>query len=675
MPSYLRHATSCDTHSCPTDEAPLSACPPLLRRGASTPAFVGGSRGGEGEVGEDFQEISLLSYCNAFWSTSRPAYVSFASARRGVLREWEVDWGANGYKVVMDKVAAGGEMLGELAGLFRRRAIIAEQSATELEVLSRSKLASSEVGTTAEATRILLSEFKQSAESQIVLCKRMRGLEDQVEQFVRRRDGGKKKLQGIVEALWKLLGETRLEVKNANFKYKAAWREVESVSRDVAHGKKSTAKLGKAKASLARYEGDYRSAVLALHTATSDWKMQWRRFLDLVEDQEEERLEFVKAIMSEYSDALASQTEDEAESVQRSRIAFEGCDPAQDVGLFSQRFGTGNEIPDSLAFCDLSDPSASGPPGHQAAEYPRTSTRSDRESCPTRLAPPPKKQRRTVSLDTGARAPRSSTARLFQQQQQPKQSLKASSGNLTSSHSFGARRPEPTSLSDSHTFPLPADATTTFFASSAAPLPPSSSATAPAPSFSVIPSVAPGFPETGPTVPLSRPKEFGVATTAVLPVHAAGVAAAAAEAASTATSSCTQHLFSAPSAPRPRVDFTSSSSATRESLQFQLPTIPPHPRPRRPNALAPRITPSRHSAAAGAAKRSGAVLGGAEWEEAEERAAEEDENNPNLAALRMFEADQRRSLLPLAGRTAIEGRYPYAALYGCEGATRVGRAW
>jgi hypothetical protein len=88
----------------------------------------------------------------------------------------------------------------------------------------------------------------------------------------------------------------------------------------------------------------------------SNWNMAWKQFCDLVQDQEEERIEFLKARMWDFTNGVSSLAMNEDESSERTRTALEQCDPKTDIRIFVQQFGTGNCIPGAFShFLPLSD--------------------------------------------------------------------------------------------------------------------------------------------------------------------------------------------------------------------------------------------------------------------------------------------------------------------------------
>ena len=114
-----------------------------------------------------------------------------------------------------------------------------------------------------------------------------------------------------------------------------------------------------------------------------------------MQDQEEERLEFLKSRMWDYANGLSTlaMNEDEVssdhrchpeakqlrcvspQSAERTRTALEQVDPKTDVRIFVQQYGTGNAIPDPIPFVDVA---AKEPPPKQTyklARFSRSSTR------------------------------------------------------------------------------------------------------------------------------------------------------------------------------------------------------------------------------------------------------------------------------------------------------------
>lgn len=99
--------------------------------------------------------------------------------------------------------------------------------------------------------------------------------------------------------------------------------------------------------------------------------------LQLCQDQEEERLEFVKGKLWDWANALSTVAMAEDESAERTRTALEQAEPAIDLKVFVRHSGTGNAIPDPPPFVDYALGGQPPKPTFMTAKFARSSTRSD----------------------------------------------------------------------------------------------------------------------------------------------------------------------------------------------------------------------------------------------------------------------------------------------------------
>ena len=99
--------------------------------------------------------------------------------------------------------------------------------------------------------------------------------------------------------------------------------------------------------------------------------------MQLCQDQEEERLEFIKGKLWDWANALSTVAMAEDESAERTRTALEQAEPAIDLKVFVRHSGTGNAIPDPPAFVDYALGGAPPKPTFRTAKFIRSTTRND----------------------------------------------------------------------------------------------------------------------------------------------------------------------------------------------------------------------------------------------------------------------------------------------------------
>ncbi|GAA5990288.1 hypothetical protein JCM11641_006388 [Rhodosporidiobolus odoratus] len=315
-------------------------------------------------------------FCNAFWVTPQR---SRANGGRSEDDE-ERDWGAEGYARLFDRVRNGTRICEDLRGVLKERASAAEDYAKKLTKLSKHQFGLGESGHMERAIATIKGEMAASAQSHVELAQLMRMQEGQMGEFVGRREAARKNQQSTVEKLWKDINNQRAHVKKSKLKYEQDAQLANSLNaqKHLLQGQaldKATLKLDKVQQTVEQNERDYRHYAGVLKDNTTKWNMQWRSYCDLVQDQEEERLEFLKARMWDTANGVATLALSEDESAERMRTALEQCEPKTDVMIFVQHHGTGNWIPDPIPFHDVKNPGPEPKQQYRPARYQRSSTR------------------------------------------------------------------------------------------------------------------------------------------------------------------------------------------------------------------------------------------------------------------------------------------------------------
>ncbi|GAA5823204.1 hypothetical protein JCM10212_003910 [Sporobolomyces blumeae] len=316
-----------------------------------------------------------FDFCNSFWVTPQ-------RSRRDARDEdsEERDWGKEGYETVLGRVKAASKVLDDLRTVFKERASIEEEYAKRLTKLSKHQFGTGETGHMERAMLTLKGELEQSAKSHHDLATLLRQQDAQVADFVAKRDGARKTQQSAIEKTWKSLLNQREHVLKAKSKYENDAIQINSLHAQASllQGReldKATLKMDKVQQTVIVNERDYRNFVGVLKETTVSWNMAWKTFCDLVQDQEEERLEFIKGRMWDWANAQSTIAMAEDESAERTRTALEQCDPKLDIRIFVQRFATGNSIPDPLPFVDATRATPHPKQSYKTAKFSRSSTR------------------------------------------------------------------------------------------------------------------------------------------------------------------------------------------------------------------------------------------------------------------------------------------------------------
>ncbi|GAA5933744.1 uncharacterized protein JCM15063_001401 [Sporobolomyces koalae] len=318
---------------------------------------------------------SDYDFCNSFWVTPQ-------RSRRDARDQdsEERDWGKEGYDTVLARVKSGTKVLDELRSIFKERASIEEDYSKRLTKLSKSSFGTGETGHMERAIITLKQELDTTAKSHHDLASLLKQQENMVNDFMAKRDGARKTQQGAIEKTWKNMNNQREHVVKAKSKYETDAIQINSLHAQASllQGReldKATLKMDKVQQTVVVNERDYRNFVAVLKETTMNWNMAWKTFCDLVQDQEEERLEFIKGRMWDWANAQSTIAMAEDESAERTRTALEQCEPKLDIRIFVQRYATGNCIPDPLPFVDASKSVSQPKQGYKTAKFARSSTR------------------------------------------------------------------------------------------------------------------------------------------------------------------------------------------------------------------------------------------------------------------------------------------------------------
>ncbi|ORY69424.1 hypothetical protein BCR35DRAFT_354596 [Leucosporidium creatinivorum] len=317
-----------------------------------------------------------FDFCNAYWVTPPNARQRSSSGREGE----EEDWGRGGVETVLGRMRMGSKGLEELRGFYRERAVMEEDYSKKLNKLSRHGFGAGETGHLDRAILQTKGECDAMAKAHTDLANLMRTQETQVNEFLNKREGARKSQQMNIEKKWKELNNCRHHVLKAKDKYEQDAIAINSLhaSASLLQGRdldKATMKLDKAQQTVVVNERDYKQYTSVLKESTATWNMAWKAFCDLCQDQEEERLEFVKGRLWDWANALSTVAMSEDESAERTRTALEQCEAQTDIKLFVSATGTGNSIPDPLPFVDFSKGGAPPKQGYKLARFTRSSTR------------------------------------------------------------------------------------------------------------------------------------------------------------------------------------------------------------------------------------------------------------------------------------------------------------
>ena len=167
--------------------------------------------------------------------------------------------------------------------------------------------------------------------------------------FMRRVDSLRRDAQTSVTKLHKHKQTQTQYMNRAREKYETDCTKINSYTAqsNMVQGRdldKVMSKLERVQSGIESEDRDYQSYVRALQETTQKWNSEYKSFLDICQDVEEERQEFLKTNIWGLANAISSICVTDDEACERVRVALEGCESTRDVRDFVREFATGSNL-------------------------------------------------------------------------------------------------------------------------------------------------------------------------------------------------------------------------------------------------------------------------------------------------------------------------------------------
>ncbi|PLW48750.1 hypothetical protein PCASD_03190 [Puccinia coronata f. sp. avenae] len=237
-------------------------------------------------------------------------------------------WGEYGYEVLQNKNRQSSKLLDDLRAWYKERAAIEEEYRKRLTKLTKSPLLELqhhhssnhdlEVGGIKRALETVRDTTRQSAHSHLELAR-----------YHQIRRSKKNSLNSSPEGT-----PSRKTHKPQSNVFKKEVRK----NAIAVNGLSAQTHL------VQEDEREYRSHVKNLKETIAEWNMQWKGYCDLVQDLEEERIDFIRTSFWDYANGVSTICVVDDEQCEIIRKALERCDTAQDVAEFVRQARTGSDI-------------------------------------------------------------------------------------------------------------------------------------------------------------------------------------------------------------------------------------------------------------------------------------------------------------------------------------------
>ncbi|WAQ86615.1 hypothetical protein PtA15_7A341 [Puccinia triticina] len=308
-------------------------------------------------------------------------------------------WGDAGYEVLMSRVKQSSRMLEDLKTWYKERSAIELEYSKKLFRLSKSPvLASAAANLEPIGLKSALDSIRISTEKSAHCHAELSGtfktaLYEKFAAFISTRDSVKKNPQATVEKLRKILVDLQAMHEKARRRF-----ESDSIAKNgyvtqlqLVQGRDSdkvSNKLDKVHMSIKITEKEYRTHNKNFQETINEWNTQWKLFCDLIQDLEEDRIDFVRNTFWDYANAVSAICVAEDEQCECIRQSLERCDASKDVRSYVRQAATGNEYTLAPCFVDYTAGEIPRPVAVLAANFIRTSTRKPEDTTLVPLSKP-----------------------------------------------------------------------------------------------------------------------------------------------------------------------------------------------------------------------------------------------------------------------------------------------
>ncbi|TIA70627.1 hypothetical protein E3P92_02586 [Wallemia ichthyophaga] len=286
-----------------------------------------------------------------------------------------------GFDTLTNKLKSSSKTVDDLKLFWKERSAIEDEYARKMAKLSRFLVGTGETGAVRDSLDTLSTELEQTSQNHFNLCQTIhRDLERPTNEWSIRLSNLKKSSLATIEKKYKVLQTQESYVDKAKAKYTDNCVSINTFTaqKSLLQGKdldRVDVKLEKAKSVVGANERDYQNFVKALSDTRKRWEADWRMFCDLCQDEEEERIEFLKSNMWSYANEVSTVCVADDESCEKLRQSLEQVDPELDVEFFVDESMTGNILPNQPTFIDFSRETQVPSPAPRYATFHRNSIR------------------------------------------------------------------------------------------------------------------------------------------------------------------------------------------------------------------------------------------------------------------------------------------------------------
>ncbi|KAA8911951.1 hypothetical protein TRICI_003637 [Trichomonascus ciferrii] len=294
-------------------------------------------------------------------------------------------WGKDdsGVHTLFQRMNDSKQTLDEIQAFVKERIAIEDEYARKLQALSRRGLGTNEIGSLKEALDVIKTTTENMGKSHSDASQQFREqLGNPLEQFAAQSRSKRKAVHATVDKFGKAKLTQTAAVEKARQRFEMDCNKINgySAQQNLLMGKeleRNNAKLERAQQSVDASKREYQNGLRVLAENTDRWNKEWKHSCDQFQDMEEERIDFLKSNLWNYTNIISAVCVSDDEGCESIRVSLEKCDIDKDIEQFVRAKATGAEIynpPEFINYLDGEGNDSKRGPGYQLANFRRETT-------------------------------------------------------------------------------------------------------------------------------------------------------------------------------------------------------------------------------------------------------------------------------------------------------------
>ncbi|RCH88389.1 hypothetical protein CU097_008212 [Rhizopus azygosporus] len=261
----------------------------------------------------------------------------------------------NGITILLERMRGAKQTCERLKNAYEARALLEEEyGKTLLQIAQKQKASSTENGKTKVALDTMQVEFQSIAESHIQLSCHLRdGITTPLAKLINKQKAVRKELQSSIQ---KLYNNRQLQVHFVRRAHKRHNQEIEKAN-ILVEGKSTEeekqAAFKTAQATVEKLKSVYDEGLNDLTKIVEEWNNEWKNTCDTFERLEQERIQFFKTNISNYTNLMVGCLENEIQAYERVNVKVEDVDVMQDLTDFVNENRSTHIVPSPMDYIKL----------------------------------------------------------------------------------------------------------------------------------------------------------------------------------------------------------------------------------------------------------------------------------------------------------------------------------